>query len=91
MGAAAVVAGVLAQVEEFLDIDVPGLQIGADGALALAALVDGNRGVVGDLQERDDALAFAVGALDVGAEATNRGPVIAETAGIFGEQRIVLD
>ena len=47
MGATAVVAGVLAQIEEFLDVDMPGLQIGADRALALAALVDGDRGVVG--------------------------------------------
>ncbi len=69
--AAAVVAGVLAQVEELLDVDVPGLEIGADGALALAALVDGDRGVVGDLEERHDALALAVGALDVRAEAAH--------------------
>ena len=91
VGAAAVVAGVLAQVEEFLDVDVPGLQIGADRALALAALVDGDRGVVGDFQERHHALAFAVGALDVGAEAAHAGPVVAEPAGIFRQQRVVLD
>jgi len=35
VGAAAVVAGVLAQVEELLDVDVPGLEVGADRALAL--------------------------------------------------------
>jgi hypothetical protein len=40
MGAAAVVARVLAQIEELLDVDVPGFEIGADGALALAAIVD---------------------------------------------------
>ena len=91
VGAAAVVAGVLAQVEEFLDVDMPGLQIGADRALALAALVDGDRGVVGDLQERHHALAFAVGALDVGAEPAHAGPVVAEPAGIFRQQRVVLD
>ena len=38
VGAAAVVAGVLAQVQELLDVDVPGLQVGADRALALAAV-----------------------------------------------------
>jgi hypothetical protein len=40
VGAAALVAGVLAQVEEVLDVEVPGLEVGAHGALALAALVD---------------------------------------------------
>src|SRR4029453_10644032 len=91
VGAAAVVAGVLAQVEEFLDVDVPGLLIRAHGALALAALVDGNRGVVGDLQEGDYALAFAVGALDMCAEAADAGPIVAEAAGILCQQRVVLD
>ena len=91
VGAAAVVAGVLAQVEKFLDVDMPGLEIGADRALALAALVDRDRGVVGDLQERHHALALAIGALDVRAEAAHAGPVVAEPAGIFCQQRIVLD
>ena len=91
VGAAAVVAGVLAQVEKFLDVDMPGLEIGADRALALAALVDGDRGVVGDFQERHHALALAIGALDVGAEPAHAGPVVAEPAGIFRQQRVVLD
>jgi len=39
MGAAAVVAGVLAQLQELLHVDMPGLQIGADGTLALAPVV----------------------------------------------------
>ena len=67
VGAAALVTGVLPQVEEFLDVDVPGLQVGADRSFAFAALVHRHRCVVGDLEERDDALAFAVGAFDVGA------------------------
>ena len=41
--AAAVVAGVAAQIEEFLDIEVPRLQIGADRALPLAAIVRESR------------------------------------------------
>ena len=91
MGAAAVIAGILAQVEEFLDVDVPGFEIGADSALALAALIDGNSGVIGHLEEGHDALAFAIGALDMGAKAAHRGPVIAQTARVFGQQRVVLD
>ena len=70
--AAAVVAGVLAQLEEVEDVVVPGLQVGAAGALALAALVDGDELVVVQLQERDDALGLAVGAADVARRC--RGP-----------------
>jgi hypothetical protein len=89
--AAAVVAGVLAQLDELLDVDVPGLEVGADRALAFPALIHGYGGVVRDLQERDDALALAVGALDVGAHAAYAGPVVAEAAGEFRQQRVVLD
>jgi len=90
VGAAAVVAGVLAQVEELLDVDMPGLQIGADRALALAALVDRDGGVVGDLEEGHDALALAVGALDMGAQPPHRRPVVAEAAGELRQKRVVL-
>ncbi len=36
VGTTPVVTGVLAEVEKFLDVDMPGLEIGADGALALS-------------------------------------------------------
>jgi hypothetical protein len=89
--AAAVVAGVLAQLEELLDVEVPGLEVGADRALALAALVDRHRGVVDHLQERHHALALAVGALDVAAQRAHRRPVVAQAAGELGQQRVFLD
>ena len=88
--AAAVVAGVLAQLEELLDVEVPGFEVGADRALALAALVDGDGRVVDHLEERHHALALAVGALDVAAERAHVGPVVAEAAGELGEQRVFL-
>jgi len=91
MRAAAVVARVLAQVEELLDVDVPGLKVGADRPLSLATLIDSNCRVVGNLQERHDTLALAVGALDVGAEAADRCPVVAQAAGVLREQGVVLD
>ncbi|MNS68751.1 hypothetical protein D3C72_1020390 [compost metagenome] len=91
MRAAAVVAGVLAQFQEFFDVQVPRFQVRADRALALAALVHRHGGVVDDLQERDDALAFAVGALDVAAQRAHRGPVVAQAAGVLGQQRVFLD
>src|SRR3546814_11774893 len=46
VGAAAFVAGIFAQVEEFLDVEVPGFQIGADRAFEFSALVAGDRGGV---------------------------------------------
>ena len=66
-------------------------QVGADGALALAALVDGHRRVVDDLEERHHALRFAVGALDVGAQRAHPRPVVAQAAGELGQQRVFLD
>jgi hypothetical protein len=89
--APAVVAGVLAQLDELLDVDVPGLEIGADRALAFSSLIDCDRRVVRHLQERDHTLALAVGALDVGAHAAHAGPVVAEAAGEFRQQGVVLD
>ncbi len=91
VGAAALVAGVLAQVEKFLDVDVPGFQVGAHGALALAALIDGYCRVIGHLEKGHHALALAVGALDVGTQAAHGGPVVAQAAGELGQQGVVAD
>ena len=90
MGATAVVTGVLAKLQEFLDVQVPGLQIGAHRALALAPLVDRHRRIVDDLQERHHALALAVGALDVGPQRAHACPVVAQTTGKLGQQRVFL-
>src|SRR5690606_23599784 len=91
VGAAPVVAGVAAQFQEFFDVDVPGLQVGAHRAAAFSALVDRDRGVVGDLQERHHALGFAVGAVDVRSDAAHRCPVVAEATGVLGEHGVVAD
>ncbi len=56
MRAAAVIAGVLAQFYKLLDVEVPGFQVGADRALALAALVDRHGRVINHLEERHHAL-----------------------------------
>jgi hypothetical protein len=90
MNRAAVVAGVLAQLEELLEVEVPGLEVGADRALALATLVDGHGGVVHHLQERHHALALAVGALDVAAEGAHARPVVAQAASELAEQGVFL-
>ena len=91
VGTATVVTGVLAQFEEFLDVQVPGFQIGTDRALALAALVDRHGGVVDHLQEGHHALRLAVGALDVGTEGAHRRPVVAQTTGKLGQHGVVVD
>ena len=83
--AAAVVAGFFAQIEEVLDVGVPQLQVRAQRAGPLAALVYGDGDVVADFQERDDAAAFAVRSVNVRAGSANRGPRAAESARPFGE------
>ena len=74
MGAAAVVTRVDAELEEVLDVVVPCFEVGAAGAAAFAALIDGDELIVVELEEGDDALAFAVGALDVAAGAADGSP-----------------
>ena len=65
MGTTTVVAGVLAQLEEFLDVHVPSFKVRANRTFALAALIHRNSGIVYDFEERHYALRFAIGALDV--------------------------
>ena len=89
MGAATVVTGVLAQLKEFFNIQVPGFQIGADGAFALATLINCNRSVIHDLQEWHNALALTVGAGDVRTEGAHWCPVIAQSASPFRQHGVV--
>ena len=81
MGAAGVLAGVVAQFEELLDVGVPRLQVDAGGALAPAALVDRRHSGVEGLQERHDAVGAAVGAADQAAPAADPRPGDADAAG----------
>jgi hypothetical protein len=54
VGAAALVAGVAAQIEEILEIEMPHLEVGAGGAAPFAAAVDRQRHVVCHLEERQE-------------------------------------
>ena len=83
MGATAFVASVLAQLQKLFDIQVPGFQISTHGTLALAPLIHGDRSVVNYLEERHDALGFAIGTLDMSPECAHRRPVIAKAARPF--------
>ena len=86
--AARLVAGVVAQVEEVLDVGVPGLEVDAGRAFALAALVDrGDRAVEG-LQPRDDAVGQTVGAAD---ERALRPHAVIGEADAAGELRELRD
>ena len=55
MRAPPVVPGLLAQIEKVLDVRMPKLQIGAERAGPLAALIHGDGDIVADLQKWDDA------------------------------------
>ena len=74
VAAAAFVTGVFPEIEEVLDVVVPGFEVGATGAAAFSALVDGDELVVVEFEEGDDALRLAIGALDVAAGAADGGP-----------------
>ncbi len=89
--AAAVVAGVLSELEELLDVEVPRLEVRAHRPLALASLVHCHRGVVHHLEERHHALRLAVGALDVRAHGAHVRPVVAEAARELRQERVFLD
>ena len=89
--AAAVVTGVLAQLQELFDIEVPGFQVGADGAFALAALVHGHGRVVDHFEEGHHPLRLAIGALDVAAQRAHACPVVAQAASKLGQQGVFLD
>ena len=91
MGSATVITSVFAQVEEFLDVHVPGFEVGAYRPFALAALIHRYCGVIDDLQEGHDALAFAVGALDVSTQCPHRCPVVTEAPGKLGQHGVVLN
>ena len=64
MGAARVLAGVVAELEELLHVGVPRLEVDARGPLAAAALVDRRDRRVEGAQERHDAVGLPVGAAD---------------------------
>ena len=74
MAAAALVTGIFTEVEEVLDVVVPRFEISAARATAFSSLVDGDELVVVEFKEWNDALRFAVGALDVAAGTADGGP-----------------
>ncbi len=90
VGAARLVAGVVAHLEEGFDVGVPGLEVDAAGALALAALVDCGDGCIERAQPRDDAVREAVGGTDERALRTDAVKGEADAAGEFREQRNLL-
>ena len=84
-----VVAGVVAQLQKLLDVGVPGFEIDAAGALALAALVDRRDRRVERLQPRHDAVGMPVGAADQRAARADAVIGHADAAREFRQQRDV--
>src|SRR5882724_9571180 len=70
---------------------MPGFQIGTHRTLALATLIDCHCRVVDNLEEWHNSLRLAIRSLDVSTERTHRSPIVAQTTGIFGQQRVFLD
>ena len=87
--AATFVTGIYAELEKVLDVIVPGLEVGAAGAAPLATLVDGDELVVVELEERNDALGFAIGALNVASGSANGGPGSSESPGPLAEEGVL--
>jgi len=54
-------------------------------ALAFAALIHRNGRIIRNLEEWNNALRFAIRSLDVGTQAANGTPIVAEPARIFGQ------
>ncbi|MND08005.1 hypothetical protein D3C83_303590 [compost metagenome] len=54
--AAPVITGIFSEIQKFLDIEMPGFEIGAHRAFTLAALVYGHGRVVGNLEKGHDTL-----------------------------------
>ena len=87
--AATFVTGIYAELEKVLDVIMPGLEVSAPGAATLATLVDGDELVIVELQERNDALGFSIGALNVASGSTNGGPGSTESPGPLTEEGIL--
>ena len=85
VGAPGLVAGVVAQLQELLDVGVPALEVNAAGALAAAALVDRRHAGVEGLEPGHDAVALAVGAADQAAAGAHPVPGHADAAGELGQ------
>ena len=89
VGAARLVAGVVAQREELLDVRVPGLEVDAAGPLALAPLIDRRHRGVQRLQPGDDPVRLSVGPLDQRSARAHAVIREADAARELGEQRHV--
>ena len=74
MATAPVVPGVFPEFQEVEQVVMPSLQIGAARTLSLSTLIHCHEQIVVEFQERNHALAFAVGAPDVASGSTHARP-----------------
>ena len=85
------VTGVLPQVQELFDVQVPSFQVRTNRTLSLTTLIDCHRGIADDLQKRNHALALAIGSTDVRIGCSDIRPVISKTASPLRKLGIVGD
>ena len=85
VGAPRLVAGVVAQLQEVLDVGVPRFDVDARRALSLPALVDGGDRRVERLQPRHDAVGGAVGPADERPLRADSREGDADAAGVLGQ------
>ncbi len=83
------VTGVVTQLEEILDVGVPGFQVHTGRALSLAALVHRRHGGIHGLQPRHDAVGMTVGRLDQRTTRTHAAVADADAAAELGKLRDV--
>ena len=74
------VTGVLSQVQELFDIQVPSFQVRTNRTFSLTTLIDCHSGIADDLQKRNHTLALTIGSTDVRIGCSNVRPVISKTA-----------
>ena len=90
-GPTLLLAVVLAQLQELLNVRVPGFDVHGEAALPLASpLVHVAGNVVEDAQHGHDSVAVAVGALDVRLGGSDLGDVQPDAACELGDQRALL-
>lgn len=78
-------AMILSELKEVIDVNVPRLKIHREGSLSLtAALVNEAGSVIEDLEHGYEAVGISVGSTNVAVDATYVGNCKAHTAGSFG-------
>ena len=91
MGAPAVISGILPQFQKLLDVQMPGFQVRAHRAFALATLINRYGSVVHYFEKGHDSLRFPVRSFDMRTKRAHRSPVVTQSTGELRQERVFLD